>query len=474
VPDVGLVVALDVGTTGVRGVVADVDGRIVAEHACDAPYESNAEGFAEIDPRRWWTASCAVLQRLAMHGPFAAICVTGQAPTIACVDAHGEPTCPAILWLDTRASAQASRLGVHSYYGGPKVAWLAEHAPEAISRARWMLQSHSFIAHKLTGEAATDASTAALCAPLFDPATNAWRYAHDVEIDLHKLPIIRPATDIVGAVRRDAAAATGLSSGTPVVVGTGDFAASVLGCGVTETGEAALTLGTSGNLSLPMSHFGTDRRLIHSTQALHTSESPRPLSLGGTLAGGVLAWFSAAMAPGVPFDVLEAEAREADSSDLVFLPYLAGERTPIWNPDARGVFTGLSLRHTRGHLYRAVLESVATSFLDLAVASGSSLTRVIASNGAGKSALLRQMLADALGVTLHYAPSQSGTLLGGALLALLGAGVTSDERLAVAWRKTETVHQPDESRGRYFRQLLERRRALYGATLVSCHRDSPA
>lgn len=462
--EVTLVVALDIGTTGVRGAVVTVGGSVVAEHSCEARYESNAGGFADIDPRKWWTASCAVLQVLATHGPFAAICVTGQAPTVACVDERGEPTWPAILWLDTRASAQARALGVHSYYGGPKIAWLAEHAAAALGNARWILQSHTFIVHKLTGEVATDPSTAALCEPLFDPATNSWRYAHDVEIDLHKLPMIRPATHIIGAVLPGAASATGLSPGTPVVVGTGDFAASVLGCGVTEPGEAALTLGTSGNLSLPMSHFGTDRRLIHSTQALHTAQSPRPLSLGGTLAGGVIAWFSGAMAAGVPFDVLEAEAHGVDVSDLVFLPYLAGERTPIWNPDARGVFAGLSLRHTRGHLYRAVLESVATSFLDLAEASGASLTQVIAANGAGKSALLRQMLSDALGVTLHYAPSQSGTLLGGALLAFLGAGVTGDERLAATWRKTETVHQPDESRGRYFRELLQRRRSLYEAT----------
>jgi xylulokinase len=463
--DVSLVVALDIGTTGVRGAVVSIDGSILAEHSCETSYESPAEGYAEIDPRRWWAASCVVLQALATHGPFAAICVTGQAPTIACVDAYGAPTAPAILWLDTRASKQASVLGVHSYYGGPKLAWLAEHASAALGSARWILQSHTFIAHKLTGEAAADASTAALCAPLFDHEASSFCYAPGVGIDLHKLPIIQPATKVLGVLLPSAASATGLLPGTPVVVGTGDFSASVLGCGVTEPGEAALTLGTSGNLSLPMSHFGTDRRLIHSTQALHTQLLPRPLSLGGTLAGGVIAWFSGAMAAGVPFDVLEAEARDADASDLVFLPYLAGERTPIWNPDARGVFAGLSLRHTRGHLYRAVLESVATSFLDLAEASGASLAQVIASNGAGKSALLRQMLADALSVTLHYAPSQSGTLLGGALLAFLGAGVTRDERLAAAWRKTETIHQPDESRGRYFRQLLERRRALYGATL---------
>ena len=460
-------IALDIGTTGVRGAVVALDGTIVAGHGCDTNYESPCDGHAQIDPRKWWVASCAVLRALAKHGPFAALCVTGQAPTIACIDDHGEPTAPAILWLDTRAEDEARLLGAHSYYGGPKIAWLMRHSPAAMSGARWIVQSHAFVTRKLTGNVAIDPSTAALCAPLFDLQTCEWVPAEGLHVDMSKLPIVRPAASILGAITKAASHETGIANGLPVVVGTGDFSAAVLGCGVTNPGEAALTLGTSGNLSLPTFHFETDQRLIHSTQALHTADAQKPLSLGGTLAGGVIAWFSETMAQGVPFDVLEAEAARVDARDLVFVPYLAGERTPIWNASARGIFAGLSLRHMRGHLYRAVLESVAASFLDLAAASGATLTEVIAANGAGRSALLRQMLCDALSVPLHYAPSQSGTLLGGALLAFMGAGVTQDPRLAVAWRKTEAVHQPDESRGLYFRQLLEARRALYEATRLA-------
>ncbi len=459
-----LVIALDIGTTSVRGAVVAQDGSIVAEHSYEASYESPKEGYAEIDPRKWWVAACAVFEVLARHRPIAAVCITGQAPTIACINERAEPTSPAILWLDTRAEDEAHALGSRSYYGGPKIAWLARHAPRAVEEARWIVQSHTFVAHKLTGEVATDPATASLCAPLFDRTTGEWAVARALEIDLLKLPIVRPATSILGLVTAEAARETGLARGVPVVVGTGDFSASVLGCGVTRVGEVALTLGTSGNLSLPTINFETDPRLIHTTQALHTGVAPLPLSLGGTLAGGVIAWFSKTMAAGVTFDVLEAEAANADASGLVFLPYLAGERTPIWNVNARGIFSGLSLAHTRGHLYRAVLESIAASFLDLADATGQSLTQVTATNGAGKSALLRQMLCDALGVPLHYAPSQNGTLLGGALLAFMGAGLTNDDRLAASWRKTESVHQVDKSRSAYFRRLLQARRALYDAT----------
>lgn len=475
-----MLLGIDIGTTGIRAAVFEPDGTSIADARAALTYESPRPGWAEADAEGWWTATLRVLAELrALLPNVAAVGVVGQAPTAVLVDANGAPTCPSILWLDTRASAEARELGEHAYYLGPKLLWLSRHAKDAVARTRHVLQSHAFVTSRLTGEIATDHSTGALMLPLYDLAARAWKADACARVGIgHELltPLVS-AHDVVGRVTAAVAAKTGLRAGIPVVAGGGDFAAATLGAGVIDEGEACLMLGTAGNLLVPRTTPGKDDRLINA----HHVGLDRWLSLGGTLAGGAQEWFRHAVVRspstrdtedsavrGLPpsHDVLDAEAtRTQPGADaLLFLPYLQGERTPIWDVDARGAFVGLGLHHGRGHMWRAVLEGIALGFCDCAevvAADGVKLTRIVAANGGGKSALFRQILCDALGVPLSYAAKSGGTVAGAAILAGLGAGVLGGVTEARAFRGDEVRHEPDAAAHGRYREFLGLRRTAY-------------
>ncbi len=477
-----LLLGIDVGTTGVRGAAVDERGRIVAEASEPCPPEMPAPGRVEADAEAWWRASCTVIARIGRSAPLERIHgvgVVGQAPTAVPIDADCRPLRPAILWLDVRAADEARMLGealgpraealggnrMHAYYLGPKLAWLRAHEPEVLERAAFVLQSHAFLAMRLTGEAACDPSTAMLCSPLYDARKGAWspEGARAAGVEPRLLPRIARAHDVVGAVTHRAAAETGLRQGTPVVAGGGDFAASALGAGVIDEGEACLMLGTAGNLLLPSVEPRFDPRLVNS----HHVGCDLWLSLGATLCGAALEWFRRACAPGVDHDELEREARAVDARAVgpIVLPYFQGERTPVWNERARGVFFGLDLTHGRGDLYRALVDGIALGFrhcLAVAEEKGLRLEEVVAEGGAGRSALLRQALSDAMGVPLTWVQGGSGTVVGAAILAGLGTGVLANAREAREWIRPAGVrHAPDKGSGVRLQEIFTRRRALY-------------
>ncbi|MDB4942716.1 MAG: Xylulose kinase, partial [Labilithrix sp.] len=434
-------VGIDIGTTGVRVAVIDESGVMLADASLPCPPQVPRRGLAEADPEAWWTCAIRLLAevgRTVPLGDVAGVAVTGQAPTVVLVDAAGAVVRPAILWLDTRAEAEEKALATPAYYLGPKLAWLAAHEPESLDGARWLLQSHAFLAQRLTGEVAFDRSTAALAAPLFDLGSLAWREPRSL-VDASLLPPVMRAEDRLGVVSRAAAEATGLRAGTPVAVGGGDFAAAALGAGVLREGESCLMLGTAGNLLVPRASAGRDPRLINA----HHVGVGSYLSLGGTLSGGAQEWARRALAGDggalMSFEALDAEASRVrpGSEGLLFLPYLQGERTPIWDVTARGSFVGLGLGHGRGHLWRAVLEGIALGFVDCQAVleeDGVVLREVTAANGGGKSALFRQILCDALGVPLAYTPRGGGTVAGAAILAGLASGVLGSAGDARGWR----------------------------------------
>ncbi|MDP9002994.1 MAG: FGGY family carbohydrate kinase [Myxococcota bacterium] len=478
---------IDIGTTGVRAAVYDEAGRVVA-HAAEASSPATpTSGQVEGDADDWWRAVRTVVAQMGDRTPLTridAIGVTGQAPTAVLIDGNGELLRRAILWLDVRADAEAreieGKLGpggaeaiggnrMHAYYLGPKLAWLRAHELQSFERAALVLQSHAFIVMRLTGEAACDLSTAMLCAPLFDAQSCAWSQpgADASGVPIRVLPHIAPAHQVVGSVTRAAAEATGLRAGTPVVAGGADFAASALGAGVIDEGEACLMLGTSGNLLMPMAEPHFDSRLINS----HHVGCDRWLALGGTLCGAALTWFRNACAPGVAWEALEQEAAGVSVETiggLLALPYFQGERTPIWDESTRGVFFGLDLTHHRGHLYRALLDGVALGFrhcLAVAEEHGTRFSEVVAANGAGRSAILRQTLADALGMPLTWrdGTDAGNTVAGAALLAGIGAGALSGAHVARAWLGSGVRHEPNWRAHERLCDVFTRRLALYVA-----------
>lgn len=462
-----LLLGIDVGTTGVRAAIVDDRGRVVAEAGDPCPPRMIAPGRAEADPEDWWSAVGSVVARVGQCAPLAAVegvGVTGQAPTAVVVDAEGRPLRPALLWLDVRAATQASaldaalgpgraqRLGgnrLHPYYMGPKIAWLRAHEPEVLDRAAAILQSHAFVVFRMTGAIRCDRSTAMLCAPLFDMSTAEWSTegAGAVGIDVKVLPPIARAHDVVGRVTREVARTLGLREGTPVVAGGGDFAASALGAGVIEQGQACLMLGTAGNLLMPLDEPNFDDRLVNS----HHVGCERWLALGGTLCGAAIEWFRRACAPGVDLETMEREAQclDAGAGGVILLPYFRGERTPIWDEHARGVFFGIDLTHQRAHLYRALVEGIALGFrasLEVAEQRGTQFREVVAVDGAGRSALLRQTLADALGLPVTWVPDAGGTLIGAAALAALGTGIVPGPQTICEWRLNAESAGGDQAR----------------------------
>lgn len=480
-----MLLGIDIGTTGVRVAVFTEDGQVLAEASVACPHDAPEVGWAEADPDAWWRGIVRALGEIGLAVRLVdirAVAVTGQAPTVVLVDRDARVVRPAILWLDTRAAAEARALGTEAYYLGPKLLWLAKHEPASLTRTRWLLQSHAFVAQRLTGEVAFDRSTAALCLPLFDLTALSWvqdafvrMQSAGVGLRLDQLPPLRRAHDVLGTITKEAASATGLRAGTPVVVGGGDFAAATLGAGVIAEGEACLMLGTAGNLLVPRTTPGTDARLINS----HHVGTDAWLSLGGTISGGAQEWLRHALARSARHDddtavrsalpsheILDGEAAGiAPGSDgLLFLPYLQGERTPIWDVAARGSYVGLGLHHGRGHLWRALLEGIALGFVDSQAVledGGVRLREVIAANGGGKSTLFRQILCDALGVPLAYTPKGGGTVAGAAILAGLGTGALGRVEDARAWRGAMIRHEPDAAAHGIYRELLVLRRQSY-------------
>lgn len=480
---VPVLVGVDLGTSSVKGGAFDLAGRRLAEAEVACRVETPRRGWAEADAEAWWRATREILRALVDRvgaAAVAAVGVTGQAPTLLVVDGEGTPLRPAILWLDVRSEdevgwvearlgAEAERIGgnrLHAYYLGPKLVWLRRHEPERLRGAAVVLQSHSLPVLRLTGARVTDYSSAALCAPLYDARARAWsaEACARLEVDSRWLPAIRPSHAVAGGVTAAAARETGLREGTPVVVGGADFAASALAAGVTEPGEACLMLGTAGNLVMPWAAPDFDTRLVNA----HHVGCDRFLALGATLAGAVQEWFRGAAAPGVPYEALDREAAAvpAGSDGVSLLPYLMGERTPVWDAGARGAFVGLSLAHGRGHLYRAVLEAVAVSFrhcAQVAAERGVRLREVVAVNGGARSALWRQIFCDALGVPLLHAPESPGAPAGAAVLAGIGAGLLPDVSAARRWRGDLVRHEPDPGRTATYARLLDVRQALYPA-----------
>jgi xylulokinase len=480
---------IDVGTTGVRAAILDGAGTRLADAAQACPHERPAPGYAEADAERWWMTTCAVLAQVGAQSPLGAvdaIAVTGQAPTAVLVDGEGRPLRPAILWLDVRAAAEARAIDealgpggaraiggnrMHPYFLGPKLAWLHDHEPDALDRAAFVLQSHAFLTMRLTGEARCDPSTAMLCAPLFDARAGGWSAAGAAaaKVPLRLLPRLARAHDVIGSVTRDAALATGLREGTAVVAGGGDFAASALGAGVVAQGRAAAMLGTAGNLLLPCDEPRFDDRLVNTR---HVGADVW-LSLGGTLCGAALEWFRRSCAPDASWEALEQSAAGVPpgASGVLALPYFQGERTPVWDERARGIFFGVDLTHHRGHLYRALVEGIALGFrdcLEVAVQNGVALDEVTAVDGGARSALVRQTLCDALGVPLVWPGDEAGgTIVGAAILAGLGAGALDSPGVAARWlgeRGRPVVrHAPDPRAHAVLSATFERRRALYAA-----------
>lgn len=494
------VMGVDLGTGGVRAIVVDaVDGRVLSAATADYSLLTPHPQWAEQHPADWWNGAQQAIAA-ALHGAgdrtrdLVALGLTGQMHGLVLLDEANAVIRPAMLWCDQRTGPQCEEIHQRvslsrlkeiacnpalTGFTAPKLLWVREHEPEAFARARRALLPKDYLRFLLSGAYATDVADASGTL-LLDVPHRQWsgEILDKLELDPRWLPSVHEGPEIVARVSAAGAAATGLPAGLPIVAGGGDQAAGGVGNGIVRPGLASCTIGTSGVLFAATNAPQADP--TGALQAFCHSVPGMWHIMGVTQAAGLsLRWvrdhlaspiLAAANAAGRdPYEVLvdEASRAPAGSEGLLFLPYLMGERAPHLDPDARGGWIGLTARHGRPELIRAVLEGVIYSLrdcLELFRATGVPVADVRASGGGARSALWRQMQADVFGVPVATLASTEGPAYGAALLAATGASVYPDVPSACDATLQEAERlSPDASLHRTYEAYYHEFRALYPA-----------
>ncbi|MBV8988046.1 MAG: xylulokinase [Solirubrobacterales bacterium] len=468
-------VGIDVGTSATKGVAIDSEGTVLALAEEEYPLSTPRSGWAEQDPEDWWRATQSVLEALRRAvGDAAAIGLSGQMHGLVALDASGSVLRPAILWNDQRTSQECAEIeqaiglerlialtGNRALPGftAPKLLWLRRHEPEVYDQIAQIMLPKDYVRLRICGEHATDVSDASGTL-LLDVANRRWseEVLDALEIPGEWLPRTLESPAVSGESE----------GGVPVAAGGGDQAAGALGVGVDRPGPASVVLGTSGVVFNALEAFAADPQArVHAfCHAVPDAWHAMGVMLS---AAGSLQWLRATVAEGIPYDQLVGEAEEWPpcAEGLTFLPYLAGERTPHADPDARAAFAGLSVRHTRGALVRAVLEGVAFGLrdsLDLTCELGGRPELGRVSGGGARSDLWLRIVASVLELPLERVAVDEGAAFGAAILAGVSGGVWPDVHAAVSAtvRPGDRI-EPVPEWVNVYRQERERYLALYPA-----------
>ncbi|GJQ28581.1 MAG: xylulokinase [Phycisphaerae bacterium] len=501
---------LDLGTSAAKAILIRADGAVAGVGSAAYPISQPHDRWSEQNPLDWWAgainatrAACAGVEPDAVL----AIGLTGQMHGLVLVDAEGlrhagthavAPVRPAMLWNDQRTDAECAT--IERTLGGraacvratgnaalpgftlPKMLWVRGHEPETWAKAERVFLPKDYLRLVMTAETATDVGDAAGML-LIDPATRGWADAvlSAFDIDRRSLPTLRESGSITGDLTVWASGQLGLKRSTPVIAGSGDNQTAAVGAGVVAPGTGVLSLGTSGVLYIhtdaPRLDLGSPPGRLHVFPAADGVRGTR----GGWCstacmlsAGGALAWAAGVLAPNVAIDDLlrEAAVAPAGCDGLLFLPHLTGERCPYADPTARGAWVGLTSRHTRGHLVRAVLEGVALTNamnLDLMRGAGVGLDSLRVVGGGARSPLWLAIHAAAMNTSLTCLASDEGPALGAAMLAGVGVGAwdTVREAAAACVRTTDTI-EPDQALVTMYGEQREKLSRVYHAL----HADS--
>jgi xylulokinase len=470
---VSTAIGIDVGTTGVKALAVSEDGEVVGRAELGYGLSTPKPGWAEQDPEDWWRAASAALEQLDADD-VAGVGLSGQMHGLVALDADDAVLRPAILWNDQRTAAECeeieSRIGLSELiaatgnraltgFTAPKLLWLEKHEPDVHERIAHILLPKDYVRLRLCGERAIDVADASGTL-LFDVAGRTWsdKVCSALGVPGEWLPRALESGEVSGET----------SGGIPVAAGAGDQAAGALGVGVTHAGEPlSVVLGTSGVVFSALPEFAADAEArVHA----FCHAVPETWHAMGVMlnAAGALRWLRDALG-GADYRTLDEEAAawEPGVEGLTFLPYLAGERTPHADPDARGAFAGLSLRHDRGALVRAVLEGVAYGLrdsLDLIAELGDLPDRGRVSGGGGRSEEWLRIVASVLELPLERTAVDEGAAFGAALLGGVAGGLWSSpaEAVEATVRPTATV-EPVAGWVEAYHEGRERFRALYPA-----------
>jgi xylulokinase len=479
---------IDIGTGSTKGIVTDAQGSVMAQAVRDHRISLPRPGWAEMDAERdWWgdvVSVCRDLLRQVRASAIAGVTVAGLGPCLVVCDAGGRPLRPAILYgIDMRGTEQIAQLTqrygeaallarcgklLSSQAVGPKLLWLQRHEGDVYARARRWYSSHSYVVGRLTGEYVLDHVTASQCDPLYRLDARVWDadWAREVAPG-PELPRLVSAGEVVGEVTAGAADATGLAPGTPVCAGTVDAWAEAFSAGVREPGDVALTYGSTlfvvQQLAEMSAHPG-----LWTTAGVDGSYT---LAAGMATSGSLTRWVQD-LTGDVPFETLVREAAEVrpGADGLVVLPHFVGERSPIFDPRARGVVAGLTLRHRRGHVFRAVYEGIAfglRQILDAMVDAVGEPARLIAVGGGTQGGLWTQIVSDVTQRAQLVPTETIGASYGAALLAAIGTGLLPP---GTDWARIEREIRPAREHRETYDELYEVYGALYPATKPHVHR----
>ncbi|OKL53016.1 sugar kinase [Bowdeniella nasicola] len=481
------VFGFDVGTSSSKGVLASLDGEILAVAQRPHDVQRPRAGHVEMDANVWWRELCDVLAELRQSQPdveIVAIGVSGMGPCVALADAAGVPVRPAILYgVDTRAMKQVERLTdelggedailqrggsvLSSQAAGPKFAWVKENEPEVYVQASRFFMPASFLVWNLTGSYTLDHQSASQCTPLYDTEALTWyepwvqKIAPSIE-----LPELFWAGDVIGTVTSDAAAQTGLPEGIPVVAGTIDAWSEALSVDAHNVGDLMLMYGTT------MFFVNTVESVVRSKEMWGTVGAlakTRNVAGGMATSGAITGWLRELFG-GADYGELVQEAARSGlgARGLVMLPYFAGERTPILDADARGLIVGLTIDHTRGDLYRAALEATAMGVrhnIEAIEAVGGQIDRIVAVGGGTQGDVWTQIVSDVTGRPQVIPTHTIGAAFGMAWLA--ACAIKPIE--AKDWNPPVRTLEPNPENHERYSKLYELYRSLYPATREQMH-----
>ena len=490
-----LLLGVDIGSSGVKAVLLDDELGIVASHTIDVALFSDHAGWAEADHREWWTAVCDLVPRLleiadASNDDVEAVAVSGMVPALLAIDADGQPLRRAILQNDARATKEIDEVraalgdfdllaltgSVLSQQSvAPTALWLARHEPEVWAQTVSLQGSYDWLARALGALAHVEYNWA-IESGLYDfdgVALDEVRAATPVDWP-SLLDVVRPG-DVVGAISHSAAAATGLRAGTTIVVGGADHVLSAYGAGLVDQGDCLIKLGGSGDILAVSDEKFLDARLY-----LDCYPIPGKWMPNGCMAtsGSLLRW-EQELFNGVPLSELDDDAAKAEPGALLTLPYFLGEKTPLHDPDLRGMVTGLHLGTTRGDLHRSFLEAIAYGFrshFDVFAQDGLVLHRPRVTNGGSKSRLWRQILADVLNRDLVSIADHPGASFGAAVIAGIGTGVIADWSYVVGALGVAEIISPSLKNVELYEERYLKFHQLHEATKSISHslaRSSP-
>ena len=475
---------IDIGTTGTKILLIDLAGGIKSDVNLAATLISSQSNWAEEDPHEWWRNVCqGIPDCLRMANVDAkdilAVGVSGMVPTLIPINRDGNPLRLSIQQNDSRAFAEVDEFKTHVNENeifkstgsmitqqsiGPKLLWLARNEPDTLKNTTWVMGSYDYINFRLTGNPSVERNWA-LESGLYDLHKKDWidELLELSMVQRDQLPPVRRPDEVIGRVSKSAAAETGLMEGTPVVAGSADHVASAFSAGVRQNGDLLIKLGGAGDILYSLDTMVMNRSLYFDFHVI-----PDLYLLNGCMAssGSIIKWFRDQLGSGMDYSQLDAESWDipAGSDGLLLLPYFLGEKTPLFDPHARGVFFGLSLRHTRAHLYHAILEGISLGFyhhIRVLEEAGLKIQRVRVANGGAASKLWRQITSDVVGFPLEGVENHSGSSMGAAFVAGMGMGAFSSWEEIEKYLHIGTNTLPDLERHEEYKRLFELFQELY-------------